>query len=385
MLVRRLADLARPKERLLFFWRDSWSDHRNRLLGSSRFQRWAARFLPTRRLARRHAQALFDLCAGFVYSQVLLACVQLGLLEWLAAGPQDLPAIAERLGLTQERTVRLLGAAEALELVEKRAADRYGLGPLGAVVAGNPGIMAMIRHHPMLYQDLVNPVELLRSDETPRRLAAFWSYAGESSAAALRDEQVGAYSELMAASQTLIAEQVLSSYSLRNHRCLLDVGGGSGAFLSAAAQWPHLQLKLFDLPAVVAQARPRLQAAGIVDRVEQVGGDFFRDPLPSGADVISLIRVVHDHDDDPALRLLRAVHQSLPDGGVLLLAEPMAGSRAADRVADAYFGFYLMAMGSGRARSPEQLGELLRQAGFKRHRLCANTMPMQTRVMVAYR
>ncbi len=41
------------------------------------FQRFAGTFVLTRPIARRRAGALFDLCAGFVYSQILLACVRL--------------------------------------------------------------------------------------------------------------------------------------------------------------------------------------------------------------------------------------------------------------------------------------------------------------------
>ena len=64
------------------------------------------------------------------------------------------------------------------------------------------------------------------------------------------------------------------------------------------------------------------------------------------------MRVVHDHDDGAALHLMRAVHAALPRGGRLLLAEPMAGTPGAERMGDAYFGFYLLAMGSaGRGRA----------------------------------
>ncbi len=59
----------------------------------------------------------------------------------------------------------------------------------------------------------------------------------------------------MAASQPMIAQQVLSAYSFRGHRCLLDIGGGDGSFLSAvAAQAPKLRCVLFDLPAVADEA-----------------------------------------------------------------------------------------------------------------------------------
>jgi demethylspheroidene O-methyltransferase len=94
--------------------------------------------------------------------------------------------------------------------------------------------------------------------------------------------------------------------------------------------------------------------------------------------------VVHDHDDREALALLRAARAALPDDGVLLLAEPMSDTPGAEPIGDAYFGFYLLAMGRGRPRRAEELIELLRQAGFERARLLPNRMPLQTRVMLAH-
>ena len=61
-------------------WFDAIPRWRERLLTSPAFQRWAEANLLTRWIARRRATQVFDLMAGFVYSQVLLACVRLGLL-----------------------------------------------------------------------------------------------------------------------------------------------------------------------------------------------------------------------------------------------------------------------------------------------------------------
>jgi demethylspheroidene O-methyltransferase len=124
-------------------WIDRGLSARDRLLASPRFQRWAAGFPLTGWIARRRARALFDLCAGFVYSQVLYACVRLGVLEQLRDAPHTVAALAPRLALSADATARLLGAAVSLRLVERRQAGRYALGPLGAALVGNPGIAAI--------------------------------------------------------------------------------------------------------------------------------------------------------------------------------------------------------------------------------------------------
>ena len=375
--------LAAPMATSLSAWA---SDRIARLQATEGFRRAAGAFPLTRPVARRQARALFDLCAGFVYSQVLLATVRLRLPERLMPGPRSAAALALELEMPEPATERLLIAAASLRLLALRGQDAggrplYGLGSLGAALIDNPGVTAMIEHHGLLYDDLRDPVALLRGETTQTALANYWPYAKGAGEGAATPE---GYSALMAVSQRFVAEEVLGAYPLRRHRHLLDVGGGSGAFLLAAgAQAPNLRLTLFDLPAVAEIARDRLGTSPIATRCDVAGGDFTTAPLPAGADVISLVRVLHDHDDDVAGVLLRAIRQALPPGGTLLVAEPMAGTRGAEPVGDAYFGFYFLAMGGGRARTPERIKQMLSEAGFSRARLLRGRMPMVARVMVA--
>lgn len=350
------------------------------------FRRWAQGFWLTRWVARRRARALFDLVAGFVYSQVLLACVQLRLFERLAAGPLPAAELAATLRLPPEGARRLFDAAVALRLLVRRSGDRIALGDLGAAMVGNPGVTAMVEHHATFYADLRDPLALLRGELPPTAMAACWPYAGSGAPQDLPGAAVAAYSSLMSASQPLVADEVLDAYSLAPHQCLLDVGGGEGGFLATAAhRHPALRLMLFDLPAVAARAHRRFEALGLGARAATFGGDFLRDALPAGADVISLLRVVHDHDDAGVAALLRAAFAALPPGGTLLLAEPMAATAGAEAMGDAYFGWYLLAMGRGRARSAAELERLLRAAGFGRIRRCSTRLPLQTGLLVARR
>ncbi len=293
--------------------------------------------------------------------------------------------LAKQLSLSEEAVRRLLDAGVALRLLERRRNRRYALGPLGAPLVANPGIAAMIDHHTALYDDLRDPVALLR-DEFATNLRGYWPYAGDVDYADLKHHQVAAYSELMAVSQPLIADDVLAAYPVDRHHTLLDIGGGQGGFLAAvAAQAPNLRLTLFDLPPVVIRAQTYLERAGLADRIAVTGGDFTRDPLPTGADLVSLIRIVHDHDDDTVLRLLTAAKTAIEPGGTLLLAEPMSATRGAEPVADAYFAFYLRAMGRGRPRTPARIKELLKAAGFTNPKLIRTRRPLLTRLIVANR
>jgi demethylspheroidene O-methyltransferase len=365
-------------------WTDRYLAVRDRWLSSPRFQRWAAAFPLTRPTARKRARALFDVCAGFVYSQILLACVRLKLFDLLAAGPLSAADIAATLKLPQESTERLLEAAVSLRLVEKRPAARFGLGALGAAMVGNPAVGAMVEHHSLLYADLHDPVRLLRKEQDSTALGRYWAYAASERPAGLPRARIADYTTLMADSSRLVSDEILDAYPLQKHRCLLDVGGGDGSFLIAAgARHEHLQLRLFDLPPVAERAAQRFEDQGLGARARAVGGDFLHDALPIGADVISLVRVAHDHGDVAAATLLAAAYRALPPKGVLLLAEPMMGTPGAETVGDAYFGFYLLAMGSGRARSPQVLQQMLRAAGFSSSQLIRTRQPLQARLIVA--
>jgi demethylspheroidene O-methyltransferase len=383
-----MRDLERDLKRDLVFassFGDRWRAMRDDLLSSRRFQRWAAAFPLTRPIARRRATDLFDLCAGFVYSQVLFACVRLKLFALLQPGPLATTALAARLSLPLDGTVVLLEAAASLRLLERRGEGRFGIGPLGAAMLGNPGIAAMVEHHAALYADLADPVALLRGDESDRRLARYWPYAGEAARGELTREAVSPYTALMSVSQPMVAEMVLGAYSFARHRRLLDLGGGDGSFLIAAAQQASgLQLELFDLPQVVEIARDKISAAGLGRRIWVTGGDFLTDPLPRGADVVSLIRVVHDHDDDAVLRLFGNIRDTLPSNGVLVIGEPMSNPDGDDSVGT-YFGVYLHAMGRGRPRSFAAVRKLLERSGFTAVQLRTTRIPLIAGVIVARR
>jgi len=347
-----------------------WALLRNQLIASPTLRGLGRWFPPARLPARRYARDLFDLTAGFVYSQVAQALIESGLLARLARGPIRLDEAAANAGLSWPAAETLMKAAASLRLTEQRGAH-WILGTQGAVLAASPGLAEMIRHHRLLYADLADPLAMLRGDGEGR-LARLWRYDG-----AADPEDVAAYSALMAASQPMVAEQAIAAYPFARHRRLLDVGGGTGAFLEQVSRAaPRLGLGLFDRPAVIGEARQRLGPG-----VSYHSGSFFADPIPRGYDLISLVRVLHDHDDAPASRLIAAVSDALPPGGRLLIVEPLASTAGAEPMGHAYFGFYLAAMRSGRPRSYREYRDLLRSAGFSRVRRHRTPLPLVASVI----
>ena len=332
-----------------------------RLASSRAFQTWAARVPILRRIARYEGAQVFDLVQGFVRAQVLAALVDLDILAQLKSGPATVAHLANRAGLAEGRMQVLCQAGAGIGLMRRLRDGRFALRMRGASLLAVPGLVGMIRHHSAFYSDLADPAALLRG-QGDTQLSQVWPYvfgagAAEDPARAAR------YSALMADSQALVAEEVLAHVSLRSTARLLDVGGGTGAFLAAVgAAHPRLALDLFDLPAVLAGAGARLGPFGA--RVHLHGGSFRDDPLPRGADTISLIRVLYDHADDTVAALLSKVFDTLPAGGRLIVAEPMSGGARPDPITDVYFSLYTLAMQTGRTRSMDEIAAMLATAGF---------------------
>lgn len=357
---------------------------RNRLVASRGFQRWASRFPLTRRIARSEGEALFDLVAGFVHSQVLHALVELRVLHILADGPLSAADLGARTRVPDARMTVLAQAGAALGLLKRRKDNRYALAQRGAALLGVPGLEAMILHHSTLYRDLSDPAAFFRGETDPD-LARFWPYVF-GAAGTVEPEVAKRYSDLMADSQGLVAEETLRHVSFAETKHLLDIGGGSGAFLEAVARaYPALNATLFDLPQVAPSAQARFEAAGLSGRISVHPGSFREDPLPQGADTISLIRVLYDHADETVGLLLAHVFRILPPGGRLIISEPMSGGARPDRAGDAYFALYTMAMGTGTTRSQARIAALLNKAGFGDIRTPKTHRPFVTSVVTARR
>jgi demethylspheroidene O-methyltransferase len=371
-------DFVRPSIKLAF---RQW---RSRMVANPKFQAFCTKIPGLSQFAQSRANALYGLTAGFVYSQIFASCVNLGVLEALNGQILPISAICEKTNLSFDATGRLLSAAESLGLVTEVKPGLWALDDLGAVAANDPGILAMVRHHSLLYADLADPVALLRQRSRDTGIARLWAYSANPEPAGISAEDAQTYSELMRVSQDAVAREVLNVHDFSTYREVVDIGGGHGRFLSRVATQTEVpQLHLFDLPPVAAQGKLALEAEGLGPRLKVTGGSFFDSSVPAGADCYTLVRVLYDHDDDVALSILQAVRAAMQPGSVLVIAEPMGGIKGAAAHVNAYFSFYLLAMASGRCRSAETHIAMAKQAGFSRAAPLHTRQPLYTGIVIA--
>lgn len=348
-----------------------WAAKKTALYTNPSFQDLVSRLPLASRFSRKEGEAIFQLMTGFVDTQILLAFVRTGALAHLRHGPLTVMQLGQNIGLDSGKTRLLCRAGMALKLVDLDK-DTVRLARRGILVLGLPGIQELIDHHSILYDDLKDPVAFL-TGQTENRLAAFWPYVfGQP--ADIPDQEVARYSDLMTKSQFMVARDTLAAVRVPKHIRWLDVGGGSGAFIGHLLdKYPTVRPAVFDVNGTQNDQ----------GRHEFIPGSFFEDDLPGGFDVISLIRVLYDHSDGTVKNLLAKVYTALPEGGRLVISEPMLGSPAPNRFGDTYFAIYTMAMNTGKTRSPKEITDLLREIGFSNIKTYPSRRPFVTTIIEA--
>jgi SAM-dependent methyltransferase len=163
---------------------------------------------------------------------------------------------------------------------------------------------------------------------------------------------------------------VLAAYDFSTFERLVDVGGGHGALLRGIlSASPKTRAVLYDLPDVVAGAES-LRAADVAARCEIVGGDFFAS-VPAGGDGYILSRVIHDWNDERALKILQNCRRAIrPDGRLLLIEGVVTPPNEPDsnKFLDVWF-----IGGGGQERNEAEFRALLAQASFELVRVIATT------------
>jgi len=246
----------------------------------------------------------------------------------------------------------------ALDLLEKQA-DLYSIAPgvAALLTEGSPiNVLAAVRHQANCLRRWVQLARVIRHGGPAERAPSIRGQVADCEAF------IGAMNDFTASAAP---DTVARLESLQFQR-LLDVGGASGtwtrAFLLAA---PEATAVLFDLPEVIPLARKRLTAAGLIDRVTLVGGDYNVDELPGGADFAWLSAVAHQNSRDQNQALYARIHAALAAGGTLVIRDIVMDDSRTVPAAGALFAVnMLVATEGGNSYTLDEFRDDLIQAGF---------------------
>ena len=281
------------------------------------------------------ADKILALGRNYQGAAVLAAAAELDLWTALAPGPRSASELAGALSCDLRGLTALLDAVVALGLLEKEGL-RYllpaGLGDF-LTDQGPHSVLAMCQHQA---QCLRNWSQLARVVKTGRPADCLPSVRGQAGA---QEAFIGAMHNISAPN----ADQVVRAVQPPEFKHLLDIGGASGtwtmAFLRAC---PEAQATLFDLPHVIPMAEKRLSAAGFAQRVRLVPGDFYKDSLPSGADLAWLGAIVHQNSRAQNRELFDKIREALVPGGRLAIRDIVMEENRTAPVAGALFAINML-------------------------------------------
>jgi hypothetical protein len=320
-----------------------------------------------------------SLITGFRTSLLIAAVAELHVADALAEGPLSCAQLAARTGAHADSLYRVLRALATYGIFEELDDGRFALTPLAGLlrsdVDGSLRDWARWVSTDWFLRAWWAMVHTLRTGETAfdhvHGMPLYDYLAGHPDASEF-------FSRLMAAQVDSEELSVVARFDFSDVGTVVDVGGAHGAVLaSILAAHAHLRGILFDLPGVVAGARPHLEAAGIADRCRVVGGDFFRERLPRGGDVYLLSRIIHNWHHEQAVAILANCREAMDGRGKLLLVEeviPPGNAPDPAKLTD----IAMLVIAGGRERTEAEYRTLLLHSGFRLSRV----VPTQSDVSV---
>lgn len=318
---------------------------------------------------------VFAVVAQYWTARAVHAGTALGLPDLVARAPRTAPELAELTGSDPRSLHRLLRALAAVGVLRGDGGGRYTTTPLGdALRTDVPGSLASFvqmelgEAHHLTWGRLVDAVrtgEPVFERAVGRRIWDFFETDP------VMNDHLG---KAMTGLTAMVADAVLEAYDFAPYRRIVDVGGGEGGFLaSLLTAHPAATGVVLDLPHVVEGGRARIAGAGLTDRCELVGGNFF-EKVPEGGDLYTMKWVLHDWDDSAAVEILRSCRRAMSDEARLLVVDtvvPDGDDFSPSKIID----LNMMVLSGGRERTAEEFDRLLTGAGFTLTRILPTRSP----------
>jgi hypothetical protein len=313
---------------------------------------------------------------GYQVSQALYVAATLGIADLLAGGPRSAEELAGQVGAHGPTLHRLLRLLASLGVFAEDDAGHFGLTPLAECLRSDaPGSQrdwAIMVCGPSFWASWGDLLTSVRTGEVafPRVHGMDrWNYL------ARHPEEGAVFDAAMTANTALESEAVVGGYDFSAFGVVADVGGGAGGLLATLlAAHPSMRGILFDRLQVVAVAPALLARAGVAERCEVVGGDFF-ESVPEGADAYVLKSVIHDWEDEQGVAILRTCRSAMADRATLLLVERVIRPGNAPDPAK-FMDLLMLVMNGGRERTADDFARLLAAAGFRLANVTSTASPL---------
>ncbi|MGI8864871.1 MAG: methyltransferase [Solirubrobacteraceae bacterium] len=311
--------------------------------------------------------ALWDLVAGMQRTKLAGVLVTSGLADALGEGWRQPRELALSLGLDEDVTIRVLGAATAARLAQLDPQRGVRLSRLGAPLRSDhpSSISAWVAYQaaPANAQAYAQLEPQLRAGPEPsghRRAFdnSIWEYFSE------HPEEGARFGAAMRELTAVDVAALARAYPWPRRGVICDVAGGVGTLLAAILKRRRgARGILIDSPEVLEEGRRFLGSKGLVERVELRPGDLFGE-LDARADVYVLKWILHDWSDEACRRMLARVRATMPSGSRLVSVDQHLERDRPNPITSMVDLHMLVQCEGGRERSPGQVHGLMRDAGL---------------------
>jgi hypothetical protein len=269
------------------------------------------------------AERILQTGLGFFASKTLLSAVEIGLFTELAAGPMDLAALQQRLGLHPRSALDFLDALVALRFLERHDGRYSNTAEAAQFLDRNKptyigGVLEMCSVR--LFGHWRHLTEALRTgapQNEGRQDNDFFATLYST------PEKLESFLKAMTGISLGAAKGISEKFPWADYDTFADVGAAQGAVpVFVAKSHPHLRGIAYDLPPVQPVFEKYARANGVADRVRFQPGDFFKDELPK-AEVIIMGHILHDWNLAEKRMLIRKAYEALPDGGAFIIHEAL--------------------------------------------------------------
>ena len=319
---------------------------------------------------------LFQMIAGYWTTQTIYVAAKLGIADLIAETPKTADELAQATKTKAHAPSlrRLLLMLSSLGIFAQDTAGRFRSTPLGGLLRRDHPqsqcSLAIMFGSAFLWKPWGELCETIVSGQP-----AFDRMYGVPlfDYLSTHPEDAAIFNDAMTSISAQVIPAIIAAYDFSRFERIVDVGGGHGAVLHAILSAnPGLHGVLADLPAVVAGATA-LKSEPIARRCSALGTNFF-ESVPDGADCYLMKRILHDWNDEDALRILRNCRRAIrPNGTLVLIESVLKGPNQPDpgRARD----LYMLALLGGQERTEADFATLLRKAGFSITRVIPTSDP----------
>lgn len=309
-------------------------------------------------------EALLQMITSSWVSQAIYVAAVLGIADLLKDDPKNSSELAKATGTHARSLYRVMRALASVGIFAEIEDGRFELTPLAAYlqtdVPGSIHAIAIMLGESWHWQPWGNILHTLKTGNT-----AFKHVHGMKLFEYLTKnvEAAQIFNEAMTGTTAPFNATITADYDFSSIGKIVEVGGGHGSLIASILKvYPTMQGILFDLPPVVIGAKHSIEAEGLAERCEIVGGDFF-ESVPSGGNAYILKNIIHDWDDTHAVAILKNCHRAIVENGKLLLVEALIPPRN-----EPSFGKFLdlemLVMAGGCERTEAEYRVLFEAAGF---------------------